>query len=1463
MPGAEKVRLEVELVEKNAEARLKALDKLAKEMGNRKITLNFDEASLQRWKAATDGMSAAQINAWAKIATAVEKTTQTEITAANRVQTAVVQAEAKKVQAAERTSQERIKADAKIEAAEIKASASTKRHTVAVNELGTEANKTSGIFDTLTARFTAANLVSSLVTRGMSALRQAVREANTELKAMDKELTTIKMVTGASDSYIDQLTTQAFAGAKANGRSVNDYLTAAERFSRAGYRGNIDDLSKLSLMTQNIGGVEEETAAKFLLAADAAWKLGGSYDALMEVLDGVSSVADQNATDLGKIAEGITVAGSAMANAGESAATFTAMLGVTTASTQRSGSEMARGLRMILFRVRQVKAEFEDGEIVDEDAISNAANALKNIAHINVLDEQTHDLKSMSQILSELAPKWKNLSDAEQSALQNYLAGNRNGNVLFALMDNWGTYEKMLAQYENSAGTALSKNEEYTKSWAAETDRLKSSWTELMGTITANGDLQKSFLSGLSEFVESVNSVIKWSNENDPTLKGTGGFGSISNPLQGNIEREKAQEAYSQGYMWSGYAESVKKADEELKKYTDDAGKAADATDDLTDSSGKAKTAFDKQREAISEAAKAIKEEKDDAVNSLADIYKAAIEAADKGLYGSNAYRKGGALFFSGENLDQLEKEGKLSAREYLDGYFKEIESGDYSTAAANFFGKITGGTNEIKDSNDQTIASVKDLGDSFEWTFDKGSLSMDEYLKSLSSATGISETFWASMIESLGLYSEDLAKWTETNGEIETKADIKTEEAESKATSLQKMYDKLKEDITTKVDAQTRQAQTATEALISTLNKVPRQITSTISVNVVRSGSSGNTGYSWSGYGPQSQGPRTATDYSGTSTFNKPFSANDDLWAVQEHYVPSQSTSSSGNTGYNWSGYKGRASGKRDNYSGIALVNDEFPANGSKPELIISKSKGMAYIANGGKPALVNLASDDVVLTAAETRSAFGGVPAFAVGAGSLNTMPNARESGSKSGTAVTAKTPKTSSNTSSKKSSEEKADPTDNWNQFKKLVDYMMDQEKDILDEKLAILDKQLDELEKARKQQNNIDALAQKLVKVDEAQLDVLKAQTERTVRYYNESTNQWEWMADQGALAEAEKAYSTALKDLNDFLVDLNFEEQKANIKAQKDALQEAFNTYKKGWDTIIESIEAPTGDLAALFAELKVSGTDAMKSQTQNIETLLGALEKGFYTSIDDAALANAESLAETFAMLEKSSSDSQAIAQQAIDNILGRSTKASQDITGAAQLALGDMSTISSTNVTDLMGKAQLTLNSMATDTEYTGEGMAQTLSDATVNITGAAADAIKDIVQNANDFLDRVKQAEAEKEAAAKAAEKAQTSSKSGGGGGGKSSKSKSNDVIGETKGSESGLTSLAKDIISDAKDFTVKAASSVVKNITTTAMKNNITNNNGGNTYINGVSVGSSQINAPLSKVLSNIKLQTNATR
>ena len=222
------------------------------------------------------------------------------------------------------------------------------------------------------------------------------------------------------------------------------------------------------------------------------------------------------------------------------------------------------------------------------------------------------------------------------------------------------------------------------------------------------------------------------------------------------------------------------------------------------------------------------------------------------------------------------------------------------------------------------------------------------------------------------------------------------------------------------------------------------------------------------------------------------------------------------------------------------------------------------------------------------------------------------------------------------------------------------MVEEQKGILDQNLKVLDKQLEELEATRKAQKDEDELTEKQLKVDEALLELQKAQNERTVRYYNESTHQWEWMADQGVLAQAEEAYSDALKELKDFLSELDFNEQKAAIQAQKDALQEAFDAYKEGWDLIVKSIEKPTGDLAALFAELKTNGTEAMQSQADNISSLLSALELGFFSGIGD---------------------------------VTGNANSGIGDVTTAASSGIGDVTGAASSGITEVVARAMLSLN--------------------------------------------------------------------------------------------------------------------------------------------------------------------------
>lgn len=309
---------------------------------------------------------------------------------------------------------------------------------------------------------------------------RAFKEALQTLKEVDSELVTIQKVTDLSESQIRSLTSAVYGLASAYGRTADELLAMTSTFARAGFQEQLEDMTELAALTQNVGDLTGEEASKFIIAANAAWKLNGNMSSLMSIIDGMNEVTNHSANDFQALSQGISVAGSVFANAGESAQTFTAMLGTVVASTQRSGSEVARGLRTIAMNIRQIKGELDDGEIIDESTISDAAAALSSVG-ISV--SENGQLRKVSDVLTDLATKWNDLTTAEQSYVASSLAGKRQANVLIALMQNYDEYYKEMENYANGAGSALRENEIYLDSWEAKTKMLKATWTEFVSSL--------------------------------------------------------------------------------------------------------------------------------------------------------------------------------------------------------------------------------------------------------------------------------------------------------------------------------------------------------------------------------------------------------------------------------------------------------------------------------------------------------------------------------------------------------------------------------------------------------------------------------------------------------------------------------------------------------------------------------------------------------------------------------------------------------------------------------------------------------------------------------------------------------------------------------------------------------------------------------------------------------------------
>lgn len=347
----------------------------------------------------------------------------------------------------------------------------------------------------IAAKMSGWQIMGELVSKPIAAFKEAVQT----LKEVDSELVNIQKVTGSTDAEMAKLTDRAYQMASAYGRTATEVLSASTEFARAGYGDQIESLSEMSILLQNVGDVSSETANKFLLSVDAAWKLGGSEKELMAVMDGLNEITNRNATDMDKLASGMTVAATYFAESGESIQTFSALLGAGTAITQRSGTEIGRALKAIIMNIRQIRGETEDGELINDESIAKAAAALKDFAGISTM--VNGELRLPSDVLDELADKWDTLSKVQQSAISEDLGGKYHSNVVAALMGNWELVEKMMTDYAEGAGSAMRENEIYMDSWEAKSKQLSSTWTEFVSHILET-DAIKGVLDGAITAIE-------------------------------------------------------------------------------------------------------------------------------------------------------------------------------------------------------------------------------------------------------------------------------------------------------------------------------------------------------------------------------------------------------------------------------------------------------------------------------------------------------------------------------------------------------------------------------------------------------------------------------------------------------------------------------------------------------------------------------------------------------------------------------------------------------------------------------------------------------------------------------------------------------------------------------------------------------------------------------------------------
>lgn len=176
-------------------------------------------------------------------------------------------------------------------------------------------------------------------------------------------------------------------------------------------------------------------------------------------------------------------------------------------------------------RIRGAKTELEEaGEETDGmvESTSQLRGLIKSMTGFDIMENE-NTFKNMKDIIVGIGKEWDKLSDIDQAALLEKLAGKTQANALAAALENYELIEEAYQIAENSEGSALKEQEKWEESLEAKIQGFIVSLQEL-ATITMNSDFLGDVIEAGTVLINILNELIDKVGVLTPLLGTLGGF---------------------------------------------------------------------------------------------------------------------------------------------------------------------------------------------------------------------------------------------------------------------------------------------------------------------------------------------------------------------------------------------------------------------------------------------------------------------------------------------------------------------------------------------------------------------------------------------------------------------------------------------------------------------------------------------------------------------------------------------------------------------------------------------------------------------------------------------------------------------------------------------------------------------------------------------------------------------------
>ena len=341
-------------------------------------------------------------------------------------------------------------------------------------------------------------LSSSLLHGFMGTIQSAFGYA----QDLNESLNKIQIVTQHSSDYMAEFAERANKAAQALNTTTTKYTDASLIYYQQGL--NDSEVEKRTAVTIKMANAAGEAAQTVSQELTSVWN--NFYDgskSLEYYADVMTKLGAETASSSAEIANGLQKFAAIGDTVGLSYEYAASALATITATTRESADTVGNALKTLFARIQGLKL----GETLEDGVdLNKYSQALESVG-VHIL-EANGELKDMDSILDELMERWGQLSDAQQTALAQTVAGQRQYAQFMTLMNNADFFQENVGRARSSEGSLQEQADIYAQSWEAARDRVK---------VAAEGIYQSliddKFFIGVDDLISgilnSINGLIK------------------------------------------------------------------------------------------------------------------------------------------------------------------------------------------------------------------------------------------------------------------------------------------------------------------------------------------------------------------------------------------------------------------------------------------------------------------------------------------------------------------------------------------------------------------------------------------------------------------------------------------------------------------------------------------------------------------------------------------------------------------------------------------------------------------------------------------------------------------------------------------------------------------------------------------------------------------------------------------